>query len=63
MVICNDMQERAMTTLDYAEVFEAEYRPSRRLRRVAARALWTGLLVVRPRLALSILAERRSTVG
>jgi hypothetical protein len=52
-----------MTTLDYAQVFEAQYRPSRRLRRLVARALWLGLLVVRPRLALSILAEYRSTHG
>jgi len=49
--------------LDYAELFETEYRPGRRLRRIAARILWVGLLVVRPRLALSILAEHRSTVG
>lgn len=47
--------------LDYATFFEARYRPGRRLRRLAARALWLGLLLVRPRLALSILAERRST--
>ena len=52
-----------MTTLDYAQVFETHYRPSRRLRRIAARVLWVGLLIVRPRLALSILAERRSTAG
>ena len=50
-----------MTTLDYAQVFETQFRPSRRLRRLAARALWLGLLAVRPNLALSILAERRST--
>jgi len=49
--------------LDYAELFEAEYRPSRRLRRIAARVVWVGLLVVQPRLALSILAERRSATG
>lgn len=50
-----------MTTLDYAQVFETQFRPSRRLRRLAARVVWLGLLVVRPSLALSILAERRST--
>lgn len=52
-----------MTTLDYAQVYEAEYRPSRRLKRVAARILWVALLVVRPRLALQVLAERRSIAG
>ena len=44
-----------MTTLDYAQIFEAEYRPSRRLRRAVARVIWAGLFVVRPRLALEIL--------
>lgn len=52
-----------MTALDYAQVYEAEHRPSRRLRRVAARILWVGLLVVRPQLALQVLAERRSLSG
>lgn len=52
-----------MTTLDYAQVYEAHYRPSRRLKRVAARILWVGLLIVRPSLALQVLAERRSTIG
>ncbi|MEW5688222.1 MAG: hypothetical protein AB1942_25165 [Pseudomonadota bacterium] len=47
-----------MTTLDYAQLFEAEYRPTRRLRRAAARVLLAGLFVVRPRLALSIWRER-----
>ena len=47
-----------MTTLDYAQVFENEYRPSRRVRRAVARVVWAGLFVVRPRLALSILRER-----
>lgn len=50
-----------MTTLDYAAVFETQFRPSRRLRRAVARVVWVGLLAVRPNLALSILAERRST--
>lgn len=44
--------------LDYASMFEAQYRPSRRLRRAAARVLLAGLFVVRPRLALSIWRER-----
>jgi hypothetical protein len=48
---------------DYAEVFEREIRPRRRVasraRRAAAYALWTGLLLIRPRLALQILRERR----
>lgn len=52
-----------MTTLDYAQVYETEFRPSRRVRRALARALWMGLLIVRPRVALSILAERRSIAG
>ncbi|HKP77876.1 MAG TPA: hypothetical protein VJU34_01990 [Phenylobacterium sp.] len=47
-----------MTTLDYAQVFESEFRPSRRLRRAMARVVWAGLFVVRPRLALAILRER-----
>ena len=47
-----------MTTLDYAQVFESEFRPSRRLRRAVARVVWAGLFVVRPRLALAILRER-----
>ena len=52
-----------MTTLDYAQAFEAEIRPRRRLaaqaKRVLARGLWAGLFLIRPRLALAILAERR----
>jgi hypothetical protein len=47
-----------MTTLDYAQMYETQYRPRRRR---LARVVWTGLFLVRPRLALSILAERRST--
>jgi hypothetical protein len=47
-----------VTTLDYAQVFEAEYRPSRRIRRAVARVVWAGLFVVRPRLALEILRGR-----
>ena len=49
-----------MTALDYAQVFETQYRP-RRLRRAMARAAWVGFFVIRPRLALSLLEERRST--
>lgn len=49
-----------MTILDYAHVYETEYRPGRRARRIVARALWAGLFLVRPGLALSILDERRS---
>ena len=48
-----------MTALDYAQVYENEYRPSRRLRRAAARILWVGLLVVRPGLALQVLREAK----
>lgn len=47
-----------MTTLDYAQVFENEYRPSRRLRRAIARVVWAGLFIVRPRVALDILRYR-----
>ena len=50
-----------MTTLDYAHLYETEYRPGRRARRAVARALWAALFLVRPTLALSILDERRST--
>lgn len=48
---------------DYAEVFETEIRPRRRVvrraRRAAAYALWAGLFLIRPRLALEILRERQ----
>ena len=47
-----------MTTLDYAQVFETEIRPRRR-RRALALAIWTGLFLIRPRLALSIWRELR----
>lgn len=47
-----------MTTLDYAQVFENEYRPSRRIRRAVARVVWAGLFIVRPRLAMEILRDR-----
>lgn len=46
------------TALDYAAVYENEFRPGRRLRRAVARVIWAGLFVVRPQLAMSILRER-----
>jgi len=55
---------------DYALLFETEIRPRRRLarrvRKLAAYALWGGLFLIRPRLALQILRERpdrRAGVG
>lgn len=51
-----------MTTLDYAHLYETRYRPGARLRRAAARIAWLGLFLIRPRLALDVLAERRSTL-
>jgi hypothetical protein len=47
-----------MTTLDYAQIFETEFRPRRRVRRALARVLWAGLFLVRPRLALDIWRDR-----
>jgi hypothetical protein len=48
---------------DYAELFETEIRPRRRpasrIRQAGAYVLWTGLFLIRPRLALQILRERR----
>jgi hypothetical protein len=44
---------------DYATLFELEIRPRRRGVRVAATAVWAGLFLIRPRLALSIWRERR----
>lgn len=50
-------------TLDYAQLFETEFRPrgslGRRLRRLAARVLLAGLFVVHPRLAVAIWRENR----
>ena len=46
------------TTLDYAQLFETRYRPSRRIRRLLALALLAALFVICPRLALSIWNER-----
>jgi len=45
---------------DYANLFELEIRPRRRAKRFAAVALWAGLFLVRPRLAISIWRERYS---
>ena len=47
-----------MTACDYAEVYERQYRPRRRLRRLAARLAWGVLFLLRPRLALEIWRER-----
>ncbi|MFC3069655.1 hypothetical protein [Phenylobacterium soli] len=45
---------------DYAAVFELDVRPRRNaLRRAAALAVWTGLFLVRPKLALAIWREAR----
>jgi hypothetical protein len=48
---------------DYAELFEREIRPRRRAasraRRAAAYALWAGLFLIRPRLAVQIWRERK----
>lgn len=46
-----------MTTLDYAQVYETQFRPGRRLRRAVARIVWFGLFLVRPALARSIWRE------
>jgi hypothetical protein len=47
---------------DYAELFETEIRPRRRLDRrvhkLAAYVVWSGLFLIRPRLALQILRDR-----
>ncbi|MDE2487705.1 MAG: hypothetical protein KGO51_09925 [Alphaproteobacteria bacterium] len=47
-----------MTAVDYAAVYEADIRPRARARRAAAVIVWTGLFLVRPKLALSIWRER-----
>ena len=49
-----------MTACDYAEFYERQYRPRRRLRRLAARLVWGALFLVRPRLTLRIWRERES---
>jgi hypothetical protein len=43
---------------DYARLYECEYRPRRRARRVVARLVWAGLFLLRPGLALAIWRER-----
>jgi hypothetical protein len=52
-----------MTTLDYAEIFEREFRPrcrlSIRLRYVAVLVVWAAVFLVRPNLALTLWQERR----
>jgi hypothetical protein len=52
-------EETSMTTIDYASLYELQVRPRRRVRRAAALVVWTGLFLVRPKLALSIWRERR----
>jgi hypothetical protein len=46
-----------MTAIDYANVYELEVR--RRRPRPLVLAVWAGLFLVRPRLALQIWRERR----
>ena len=46
-------------TCDFATVYELEFRRRRPVRRAAALAVWTGLFLVRPRLARQIWQERR----
>jgi hypothetical protein len=49
--------------VDYANAFETEFRAQRRvmrsLRYALVLAVWVGLFLVRPRLALEIWRERR----
>ena len=45
-------------TLDYAALYETEIRPRRRAPRVLALAVWTGLFLVNPGLALEIWRDR-----
>jgi hypothetical protein len=45
---------------DYASYYEIQVRPRRRrLRYVAVLAVWAGLFLMRPELALAIWRERR----
>jgi hypothetical protein len=45
--------------LDYANLFEADVRPRRRgLRYAGVLAVWAGLFLVRPSLAMEIWRER-----
>jgi hypothetical protein len=43
---------------DYATLYEAEFRPRRRARRLLAYVVWAGLFLIRPSLALQIWRER-----
>lgn len=44
---------------DYARLYETEIRPRHRgLKRLAVLAVWAGLFLVRPRLALDIWLEK-----
>lgn len=44
---------------DYANLYETEFRPRRRgMRYLVVLAVWLGLFVMRPNLALSIWRER-----
>ena len=44
---------------DYAQLYETEIRPRRRgLRYLGVLAVWLGLFLVRPKLALTIWRER-----
>ena len=43
---------------DYAELYEAEFRPRRRAKRALAYAVWAALFLMRPRLAVQIWRER-----
>lgn len=43
---------------DYAALYEFEIRPRRRARRALALAVWSGLFLVRPKLALEVWRER-----
>jgi hypothetical protein len=54
-------EETPMTAIDYASLYETHVRPRRErpLRRAAVLAVWTGLFLVKPKLALAIWRERR----
>jgi hypothetical protein len=43
---------------DYADLYESEFRPRRRARRMLAYVVWAGLFLIRPKLALEIWRER-----
>jgi len=51
-----------MPAIDYANLYEVEYRPRgrQRLRNALALTVWGGLFLMRPRLALEIWRERRA---